>query len=226
MRKELAKIELFSGTATRGSRKGQKYEYVRATLKATSSNWLANNKSREDYLFVLNNDLVAIFKDFIAKKNGGNLEAEENAVLPDQYRFINNVFRVRVPLNAKYVRVYEQEVKDSTTGKVLHRKGDVYKTELGSVMVYDALEVLAVKVEDEDTGEMYWVDSPERIAQRILARNYKLLEPASSAGGSGGDAADDEPGGEEAPASTGEKAFDEMSPEELRAKLAEVNQNK
>lgn len=221
MRKELAKVELIKGTATRGSHKGQGYEYIRATLKATSSNWLANNKTREDYLFIMNNDLVAIFKDFIAKKNGGNLEAEENATLPDQYRFINNVFRVRVPLNAKYVRVYEQDVKDAASGRILHKKGEVYKTELGSIMVYDALEVLAVKVEDEDTGEMYWVDSPERIAQRILARNYKLLEPSSSAGGASDEP---EPGEEHAPESTGEKALDEMSPEELKAKLAALNQ--
>lgn len=220
MRKELAKVELVKGTAQRGSHKGQVYEYIRATLKATSSNWLANNKTREDYLFIMNNDLVAIFKDFIAKKNGGNFEGEENQTLPDQYRFINNVFRVRVPLNAKYVRVYEQDQKDSQ-GRVLHKKGDVYKTELGSVMVYDALEVLAVKVEDEDTGEMYWVDSPERIAQRILARNYKLLEPASSAGTGAAD--EDEPGEETAPITSGEKALDEMSPEELKAKLAELN---
>lgn len=225
MRKELSKVELIKGTAQRGSHKGQGYEYIRATLKATSSNWLANNKTREDYLFIMNNDLVAIFKDFIAKKNGGNLESEENAVLPDQYRFINNVFRVRVPLNAKYVRVYEQDQKDAQ-GRVLHKKGEVYKTELGSVMVYDALEVLAVKVEDEDTGEMYWVDSPERIAQRILARNYRLLEPANEPGNSGGDAADDEPGSAEAPKTAAEKSLDEMSPEELKAKLAAMNEAK
>lgn len=175
MRKELFDLQVIKGVASRGERKGQAYEYVEAKLKSTGKNWLASNTTRQDRLFIMNADLVNIFKDYICKAKGGNAAGNANLDLPDEYRFVNNVFRVRVPLQAKYVRVYSEDVK-SQDGRILHRKGELYKTELNSVQIYDALEVLAVKVEDEDTGEMYWVDSPERIAQRILARNYRLLE--------------------------------------------------
>lgn len=222
MRKELINLKVVKGKAARGERKGQDYEYVEATLKSTGKNWLASNTTRQDRLFIMNPDLIAIFKDYICKANGGNADGTQNLELPDDYRFINNVFRVRVPLNAKYVRVYDDDVRDAN-GKILHRKGDLYKTELGSIMQYDALEVLAIKVEDEDTGEMYWVDSPERIAQRILARNYRLVEQNGIAAAETDITVGDSAGAAEKPAEETKPDDGKMSREELLAKLAELD---
>lgn len=185
MKKELVNLQVVKGTASRGSRKGQEYKYVVAELKSVGNNWLASNTTRVDRLFILNPTLVQIFEAFVCKKNGGTAEGDENIQLPDDYRVVSNIFRVKVPLAERYVRINSEDQKDEH-GVIIAKKGEPVKTITGDVAVYDSIEVLAVKVQDEDTGEMYWVDTPESIARRVLSRYYRRLaaaeEPAQTIG--------------------------------------------
>lgn len=224
MKKRLTNLRVEKGVATRGSYKGQAYEYVVAELVNVGANWLAGNTTRKDQLFIMNPTLIGIFKDFICKKNGGNVDADVNPELPDEYKEIRNVFRVNVPLKAKYYRIYQVDERDEH-GKVLHRKGEPVKNEAGDIMIYDTLNVLAFKYEDEDSGDMCWVDEPEAIARRIISRGgYKMvgegvtaIVPGGQEMSASGSAEDDVVEAEE------EKPLDEMSPEELKAKLKALN---
>ena len=155
--------------AERGSRKGQAGEYVELVLEKRTTSWVANNVTRRFVYPVVVDRLVETFKKFISKKAGGEKEGE--TVIPEEYKNIDNYFLVHVDLGAPHVRLYRKDEKDST-GKVIHRKGQAYKDENGRDIIYNSIEVGAIKVEDDDTGEMYWVQTPESIVQSLISRGY------------------------------------------------------
>lgn len=214
MKKRVTKIEVIEFTAERGERKGQKGEYIKLTLQNRGSNWIAGVNKNEEALFITRpQQIVDTWKDFLDQMTKAKKPIEE--IVPDEYRLIDNVFKVNVSLDDKYVRTYRNDEIDATTRKVIHHKGDMVMLEDGKTpAVYDALNVLAVKYEDDDTGEMTWLQEPSDIVRQLINRGYyRRLTPIST-----GEIANVEEPGE---AGAAEKPADEpeLSVEELEAKL-------
>ena len=155
--------------AERGSRKGQAGEYVELILEKRTTNWVANNVTRRFVYPIVVDRLVETFKKFISKKAGGEKDGE--TVIPEEYKNIDNYFLVQVDLGAPHVRLYRQDEKDAK-GKVIHHKGHPHTDDSGKPILYNSVEVGAIKVEDDDTGEMYWVQTPESIVQSLISRGY------------------------------------------------------
>lgn len=219
MKKKVIKIDVVEYTAERGSRKGEKGEYIQLTLQNRGSNWIASVNQNEEHLFITRpQTVVDIWKDFAAQIKDGKKTVEE--VVPDEYRLLENVFKVAVPLGEKMVRLYRKDEVDKSTGKVLHRKGDIVTLEDGKTpAIYDQLTVLAIKYEDDDTGEMQWLQTPESIVRSMVNRGYYKPLVANTASV---EVANDEPDVNEAGAAEkpGEDAGEEPTLEELQAQLA------
>lgn len=218
MKKKVTKIEVVEYTAERGSRKGQKGEYIQLQLQNRGNNWIASVNQNEENLFITRpQNLVDIWKGFAKEMKDSKKPIEE--VVPDEFRLLDNVFKVNVPLGEKMVRLYRKDEVDKSTGKVLHRKGDIVTLEDGKTpAIYDSLQVLAVKYEDDDTGEMQWLQTPESIVRSMINRGYykPLVANANP------EIANDEPDVTEAGAAEKpeEDGGDEPTLEELQAQLA------
>lgn len=219
MKKKVTKIEVVEYVAERGSRKGEKGEYIQLQLQNRGNNWIASVNQNEENLFITRpQSLVDTWKNFAKEMKDSKKSIEE--VVPDEFRLLNNVFKVNVPLGEKMVRLYRKDEVDKSTGKVLHRKGDIVTLEDGKTpAIYDSLQVLAVKYEDDDTGEMQWLQTPESIVRSMINRGYYKPLVANTVSD---EVANDEPdvteaGAAEKPAKDGE---DEPTLEELQAKLA------
>lgn len=216
MKKKVIKIEVVEYTAERGSRKGEKGEYVQLTLQNRGNNWIAAVNQNEENLFITRpQSLVDIWKGFAAEIKKGKAIEE---VVPDEFRMIDNVFKVNVPLGDKYVRLY-RKTETGKDGKVLHRAGDIVMLEDGKTpAIYDSLQVLAVKFEDDDTGEMQWLQSPESIVRSMINRGYyRPLVPTAVAGEIANDEPDTSAGAAEKPE---EEEGGEPSLEQLQQQLA------
>jgi hypothetical protein len=216
MKKKVIKIEVVEFTAERGERKGQKGEYIKLSLQNRGNNWIAGINKNEENLFITRpQNIVDVWKDFAKQMADQKKTIEE--IVPDEFRLIDNVFKVNVPLDDKYVRVYRQDDIDPQTRRVLHHKGDIVMLEDGKTpAVYDALNVLAVKYEDDDTGEMMWLQEPSDIVRQLINRGYyRRLNPISTDEIANGE----EPAGE---AGEAERPTDEPEEtvEELERKLA------
>lgn len=225
MKKKVIKIEVVDYVAERGSRKGEKGQYVQLTLQNRGNNWIAAVNQNEENLFITRpQSLVDIWKGFAdGVKNGKTIEE----VVPDEFRLIDNVFKVNVPLDGKYVRKYRKNEVDKSTGKVLHRAGDIVTLDDGKTpAIYDSLQVLAVQYEDDDTGEKTWLQAPESIVRSMINRGYYSPLVANAVGEIA--AGEDEVGeaaGDEKPE---DDANAEPTIEELQAKLEAMkkqNQN-
>lgn len=218
MKKKVTKIEVVEYTAERGSRKGEKGEYIQLQLQNRGNNWIASVNQNEEHLFITRpQSLVDTWKGFAKEMKDSKKPIEE--VVPDEFRLLDNVFKVNVPLGEKMVRLYRKDDVDKSTGKVLHRKGDIVTLEDGKTpAIYDSLQVLAVKYEDDDTGEMQWLQTPESIVRSMINRGYykPLVANANS------EIANDEPDVTEAGAAEKpeEDGGDEPTLEELQAQLA------
>lgn len=219
MKKKVTKIEVVEFTAERGARKGQKGEYIKLTLMNRGNNWIAGVNKNEEALFITRpQEIVDIWKGFADQMKKDSLTVEQ--AVPDEFRLIDNVFKVCVPLDDKYVRVYRQDDIDAQTRKVIHHKGDIVMLEDGKTpAVYDSLNVLAVKYEDDDTGEMMWLQEPSDIVRQLINRGYyKRLTPISTDAIANGDSPAEEAVGEAGEAERpDEKA--ELTVEELEAQL-------
>lgn len=217
MKKKVIKIEVVEYTAERGSRKGEKGEYVQLTLQNRGNNWIASVNQNEENLFITRpQSLVDIWKGFNAEiKKGKPIEE----VVPDEFRMLDNVFKVTVPLGDKYVRLYRKNEVDKSTGKVLHRAGDIVTLDDGKTpAIYDSLQVLAIKYEDDDTGEMQWLQTPESIVRSMINRGYyRQLNPTAPVDEIANNEPDTSAGAAEKPEETGN---DEPTLEELQAQLA------
>lgn len=218
MKKKVTKIEVVEYTAERGSRKGEKGEYIQLQLQNRGNNWIASVNQNEEHLFITRpQSLVDTWKGFAKEMKDSKKPIEE--VVPDEFRLLDNVFKVNVPLGEKMVRLYRKDDVDKSTGKVLHRKGDIVTLEDGKTpAIYDSLQVLAVKYEDDDTGEMQWLQTPESIVRSMINRGYykPLVANANP------EIANDEPDVTEAGAAEKpeEDGGDEPTLEELQAQLA------
>lgn len=216
MKKKVIKIEVVEYTAERGSRKGEKGEYVQLTLQNRGNNWIAGVNQNEENLFITRpQTIVDIWKGFAKEVKAGKTIEE---VVPDEFRLLDNVFKVAVPLGDKYVRLYRKDEVDKA-GKLLHRKGDIVMLEDGKTpAIYDQLTVLAIKYQDDDTGEMQWLQTPESIVRSMINRGYyRLLTPTAGADEIANNEPDTQAGAAEKPA---EDADAEPTLEELKAKLA------
>lgn len=94
--KKLTNLRVKTGVVANGPQKGQPYEYVMADLVDVES-----NTARKSQLCIMNPTLVGVYKNFICKKNGGNVDRDVNPELPDEYKGIGNISCVNVPLNGK-----------------------------------------------------------------------------------------------------------------------------
>lgn len=171
MKKKVIKIEVVDYVAERGNRKGEKGQYVQLTLQNRGNNWVAAMNQREENLFITSpQTLVDTWKGFADEVKKGKTVEE---AVPDEFRLVDNVFKVNVPLDGKYVRKYRKNEVDKATGKILHRAGDIVMLEDGKTpAIYDSLQVLAIQYEDDDTGEKTWLQSPESIVRSMINRGY------------------------------------------------------
>lgn len=217
MKKKVTKIEAIKFTAERGERKGQEGRYVALTLENRGKNWIAQVNKNDDVLNITRPqrvvDMWLEWADELEKTKKPITE-----IVPAEFLEIDNVFRVNVPLDQKYYRLYRKTVTDSQ-GKVLHKKGDLYTTDDGTPQVYDSLNVLAIKYEDDDTGEMSWLQEPSSIVRDMINRGYYRPVVANS----NDKPADVEPAGTEA--ASDESPVEEAhtpTTEELQAELARL----
>lgn len=219
MKMKVVKATVVKYVAERGTRKGQAGEYVELELAKRASGFVANNTTRRFTYQVINPMLVEIFKGFISKQDGGLKDGPTD--LPEEYSLIDNYFITTVMLAVPHVRTYRRDEKDAN-GRVLHRKGEVYKDDNGNPIVYDRIEVSAVKVEDDDTGEMAWLDSPETIVRNMISRGYyQPLNPVTDTQGNSTVPAASDAGQATAPEDNGqEPAPKQKTREELLAELA------
>lgn len=171
MKKRVTEIEIVKYVAERGNYKGQEGEYVVLTLDNRGKNWIAQvNKNKDTLTITRPQNIVDMWIGW-AKEVAAGKKIEET--VPKDFLEIDNVFRVHVPLDGKYYRLYRKQVVDKTTGKVQHKKGDIYMMDDGKTpQIYDGLDVLAVKYEDDDTGEMCWLQTPESIVRDMINRGY------------------------------------------------------
>lgn len=217
MKKKVIKIEVVDYVAERGNRKGEKGQYVQLTLQNRGNNWVAAMNQREENLFITSpQTLVDTWKGFADEVKKGKTVEE---AVPDEFRLIDNVFKVNVPLDGKYVRKYRKNEVDKTTGKVLHRAGDIVMLEDGKTpAIYDSLQVLAIQYEDDDTGEKTWLQSPESIVRSMINRGYYAPLVANATDTvNAGEVEATEAVADEKPEET---EADEPTLEELQAKLA------
>lgn len=171
MKKKVTNIEVIDYTAERGSHKGEKGQYVRLTLENRGNNWITSVNKNQEFLNITRpQNIVDVWLGFAKTISTENKKIED--VVPDDFRLIDRVFKVNVPLETKCFRVYRKDEVDKATGKVLHRKGEFYTTDAGEPAIYDSLEVLAVQYEDDDTGEMKWLQEPSSIVRDMLNRGY------------------------------------------------------
>lgn len=217
MKKKVIKIDVVEYTAERGNRKGEKGEYIQLQLQNRGNNWIASvNQNEENLIITRPQSLVDIWKGFAKEMKDNKKTIEE--VVPDEFRLLDNVFKVNVPLDEKMVRLYRKDEVDKSTGRVLHRKGDIVTLEDGKTpAIYDSLKVLAIKYEDDDTGEMQWLQTPESIVRSMINRGYykPLVANANS------EVINDEPDIAEAGAAEKpEEEENEPTLEELQAQIA------
>lgn len=172
MKKKVTEIEIIKYVAERGDHKGQAGEYVQLTLQNRGKNWIAQANKNDDVLPITRpQSIVNIWKGFAEQLKDGKKTIEE--VVPTEFREIDNVFKVNVPLDGNYYRLYRKNVVDATSGKIVHKKGDYYTMDDGKTpQIYDSLNVLAIKYEDDDTGEMCWLQTPESIVRDMINRGY------------------------------------------------------
>lgn len=221
MKKKVVDIEVVDYVASRGQRKGEAGKYVVLTLENRGGNWIAGINRRPDTLPITQPQrIVDIWIDFAKQLKESKKPIEE--VVPDEFRqdAFENVYRVNVPLDQKAVRLYRKDEKDKTTGKILHRKGDVVvDEETGKPFIYDSISVLVVEYEDDSTGEKRRLQEPSAIVRDLFNRGYYAYLDAQTAVEN---AAADEPDAAEAGAAEKpeEDGEDEPTLEELQAKLA------
>lgn len=163
----IVSAEVVKYTAERGTRAGQQGEYVQLELEKRTTQWVANNVTRTFTYQLLNPRLVETFKGFIPS---GKTKASKEDI-PAEYQNIDNYFIVPVELGAPHYRCYRKPEYDKD-GKLLHKKGEPYKDDDGNPIIYTTVEVAAIKAEDDDTGEMYWLDRPEAIVHNMITRGY------------------------------------------------------
>lgn len=87
---------------------------------------------------------------------------------------INQIHAITMPLPAEYARIYRTQVKDATTGAVLHDKGDYILAEGQTEPVpVSSITLHIKKYFDSETNEYSWVEDPHSVLRRVLERNYK-----------------------------------------------------
>lgn len=217
MKKKVTKIEVVDYVAERGERKGQKGQYVVLTLANRGNNWIASvNKNEERLTITRPQSVVDLWTDFAKQLTDGKTVEQ---VVPDEFRLIDNVFKVNVPLGEKCYRLYRKKEVDKATGKTLHEAGDIHMLDDGKTpAIYDSVEVLAVKYEDDDTGEMCWLQEPSSIVRDMMNRGYyRPVTPNAVSEAETIEAGASEAAEANAPEDGGEK---EPTLEELEAKLA------
>lgn len=184
----LKDITIFEGTFERGQRKGQKYRWLRASLY-NETNFRANPRQLPLY-FAFSEDEVGMYMPYAkpnAQRPGSytvNSVDIENAMkadstIPDLLH-VDNMFKVTMPLPCPYARIYNAQVRDATTGAVLHEKGDpiIAEGQTQPVPVQE-LTMHLMKVVDNETGEITWRDDPATEMRRILERSYKPFVPTA-----------------------------------------------
>ena len=218
MKKKVTNIEIVNYVAERGERKGQSGKYVNLTLENRGSNWVAQVNKNDDILPITRpQKLVDMWIGWAEEIEKSKKSITE--VVPAEFLAIDNVFRVNVPLDQKYYRLYRKNIVDKSTGKVLHKKGSYYTLDDGKTpQVYDSLNVLAIKVEDDDTGETYWLQEPASIVRDMINRGYYQPVVANS----NNKQADVEDEGNEAGSDEPPVKENEPTAENIKAELARL----
>lgn len=221
MKKKVTKIEIVKYVAERGDHKGQTGEYIQLTLENRGKNWIAQANKSDDFLPITRpQSLVDIWKGFAEQLKDGKKTIEE--VVPTEFREIDNVFKVNVPLDGNYYRLYRKDVVDAS-GKIIHKKGDYYMMDDGRTpQIYDSLNVLAIKYEDDDTGEMCWLQTPESIVRDMINRGY-YAPVVTNTVSEDVQTVVSEAGSDEAPESGHEPTADELKAELERLKAKAAN---
>lgn len=184
MNYEIIDLKLESGVISKGDRKGQKWEGVRATMRPQAKGILAMEQARIRSFFFFNEQNVALLKAFIGKK-GGNTAAnfEENKPLPDEYRIQEHGFEVPVDMGGWFCRIYTQDVRD-TDGRLLHEAHTRRKNSNNDFEPPTrTMIVLAFKVEDPDPfaeQPWRWSENPKTTMEQIRDRYYRPAEAFES----------------------------------------------
>lgn len=181
----LKDIVIFEGTFERGTRKGQKYRWLRGSLY-NETKFRANPRQLPFY-FAFSPEEVDMYMPY-AKPNAQrpgtfnvndvDLKAAIEKGEEVDLRHVDNMFKVTMPLPCPYARIYNAQVKNPDTGALMHDKGDwvVAEGQTQPVPVQE-LTMYLMKVVDNETGEITWRDDPAQEMRRILERSYKPFVP-------------------------------------------------
>lgn len=196
MNYEIIDLRLDKGLVTRGERKGQPWEGVRATVRRQTKGLIAAEQSRERSIYFFKDAQVSILKAFIGKK-GGNAAAtfEENQALPEEYRIQEHGFEVQVDMGGDFCRIYTADIVDSE-GRLLHKAGTRRVNANGDLEpATRTMTVLAFKIEDPDPyaeRPWTWSEDPEVTMRQIRDRYYRPLEAFQDAAAPVAEASSDE----------------------------------
>ena len=180
----LKDIKIYEGTNSLG-----KYHWMSATL-FDDKNIRMNNERRTYYS--TSEDEVGLYLPYAKPdpQNPGTLLVNANDIIEAQkpggplaiYGDLlhANAVKVTWPLTKAHGRVYRSNVVDPSTKEVLHQKGEFVKTEANQILEYKEISFYLATDIDTDTGERRYSDNPQYVANRIIERYYRPLEPSST----------------------------------------------
>lgn len=185
MNYEITSLRLEKGVISRGDRKGQQWEGVRATLRAQVKGLIAMEQARVRNLYFFGEQQVALLKAYIGKKDGNAAAtAEESTPLPDEYRIQEHGFELPVDMGGEFCRIYTTDVFDGD-GRLLHKAGTRRVNSNGDPEPpMRTMVVLAFKIEDPDPfaeQPWRWSEDPEVTMRQIRDRYYRPLDAFESA---------------------------------------------
>lgn len=226
MQYKLTQIRILSGTTKRpGSQfDGQKYEWIQARLY----NDLQPSKNRNPLprYYIFDQTTIDMYKECATQDPNApeTLLVNENDLKEKypQLTHVGLVFKYAFPLTAPYMRIYNRDIINATTGQKTHSKGEPVVNEQGEITPVTVLTLYLEKMADPDlpnqsVEDMAWVEEPHDAARRVLERNYKLYEnpkPAANIAPT--------PAAPEAPETPAQSPEEEAAA--LRAKLAALGQ--
>lgn len=167
-------VRLFKGTNSRG-------DYYWISMQLFNDANPAANPTRLPQYFLMQSVMVEAFracKDALTDNAGGWQDIDMSKV-PDEGLTRHHLNLIRpevVTLDGFYQQTYTRDYTDGSG--VVHPKGSIRIGRNGQPLPpVNALRVYVQYMRDEDFGDLIPVETKEQIAQGILERGYRKLQP-------------------------------------------------
>lgn len=122
-----------------------------------------------------NPDIISFYTDIVMALPKKDDEHPDFTKLPNEYKYLNNLFLEEVKLPEPMYRLYTSDLTVQTNkGTVTHKAGDKICDKAGNPLLFTSITVLCMKEKDPDTGEITYSNGwdPNERARAMINSFY------------------------------------------------------